>query len=94
MSAIIATAYGQRKYHDAIGAFDGILEQYSDALDLPSNVRTNLSDDLLPYLKAIQISGYESNKRRKVFVIGNTGKGPSYLFSSRDEFRKLSINYL
>ena len=43
------------------------------SLELPTNIKTNINEDLLPYLNAIQMSGYETNKTRKVFAMGNTG---------------------
>ena len=74
MSAIIATAFVQRKYDSSAANNEKISDLVDDRLQLPANIRTNPTDDLLPYLNAVQVSGYESNKRRKVFIIGNTGK--------------------
>ena len=74
MSAILATAFVHRIYYWPDANNEKISDLADDRLQLPANVRTNPTDDLLPYLKAVQVSGYESNKRRKVFVIGNTGK--------------------
>ena len=74
MSAIIATALVQRKHFSRDGKYDNLLESFDGKLDLPPNILSNLEEDLLPYLKAIQVNGYESKKHRRVFVIGNTGK--------------------
>ena len=74
MSAIIAIAFVRRRLFSKGGEYDNLLDNLDEKLELPTNIISNLSDDLLPYLKAIQVNGYESNKRRKVFVMGNTGK--------------------
>ena len=65
MSAIIGSAF--------IAVNPSDLDITSVALELPTNIKTNMNEDLLPYLNAILISGYETNKTRKVFVMGNTG---------------------
>ena len=74
MSAIIATAFVARKQYSANPAHDDVMKIKDHLLNLPPNIRKNPMKDLLPYLKAVEKSGYESNKRRRVFVIGNTGK--------------------
>ena len=43
-------------------------------LELPENVKRNLKQTLRPYLEALSVQGYETKKRRKCFVIGNTGR--------------------
>ena len=43
-------------------------------LELPEAVKLTLKHNLKPYLEAIQIDGYEDKKKRKVFMLGNTGK--------------------
>ena len=91
MSAILATAFVQRKYDSSAANNDTISDLLDDRLQLPANIRTNPTDDLLPYLNAVQVSGYESNKRRKVFVIGNTGKRFTLLYI---EFRYSNLNFL
>ena len=42
-------------------------------LELPTNVKLDLKGSLMPYLNSVQLSGYEENQTRKVFVMGNTG---------------------
>ena len=77
LSAIIATATIHKKHFSKkkISEYEEKeMERIISDLNLPPNVRSNLANDLLPYLKAITKSGYETNRRRKVFVIGNTGK--------------------
>ena len=74
MSAIIATAFAARKQHSNNSSYDAVMKITDHLLHLPLNIRKNPMKDLLPYLKAVEKSGYESNKRRRVFVIGNTGK--------------------
>lgn len=66
MSAIIAMAFNIIEPKDLnIASLD---------LDLPPNVMGNLKDTLKPYLEAIQIDGYEGKKKRKTFLMGNTGR--------------------
>ena len=43
-------------------------------LDLPRFVQNDLEGTLDSYLNALQLDGYQKNKKRKAFVIGNTGK--------------------
>ena len=42
-------------------------------LDLPQVVKANLNTMLPTYLKAIKLDGYSKEKKRKAFIIGNTG---------------------
>ena len=42
-------------------------------LDLPDFIKRSLEQRLIPYIQAIKLYGYETNKRRKMFVVGNTG---------------------
>ena len=43
------------------------------SLDIPDTVKANLNVSLKPYLQAIEVSGYEKNKIRKLMIVGNTG---------------------
>ena len=43
-------------------------------LDLPQMVQNNPKHMLKPYMNAVQLDGYQKTKKRKAFVIGNTGK--------------------
>ena len=74
MSAIIASAFVARKQYSNNHGHDDVMKIRDHLLHLPLNIRKNTMKDLLSYLKAVEKSGYESNKRRRVFVIGNTGK--------------------
>ena len=68
MSAFLAVAIITLKCgQDVVG---GIMEH----LDLPENVKENLDTNLMPYLRAIQLDGYETYKKRKMMIIGNTSK--------------------
>ena len=44
------------------------------SLELPHPVKSDLKNRLKPYLTALQLDGYQKTKKRKAFVIGNTGK--------------------
>ena len=44
-----------------------------ERLDIPDTVKANLVVNLKPYLQAIEVSGYEKNKVRKLMIVGNTG---------------------
>ena len=44
------------------------------SLELPHPVKSDLKNRLKPYLSALQLDGYQKTKKRKAFVIGNTGK--------------------
>ena len=44
-----------------------------ERLDIPDTVKANLKVNLRPYLQAIEVSGYEKNKVRKLMIVGNTG---------------------
>lgn len=72
MSALISTAYMVVKPNPSDFNINEVI------LDLPSNVKSNLKDALLPYLKAVSSSGFEKWKRRKAFIVGNTGWFLSY----------------
>ena len=52
------------------------LDQQSilNRLDIPDSVKANLMNNLEPYFQAIEVSGYEKNKVRKMMLVGNTGK--------------------
>ena len=43
-------------------------------LELPDSVQSNIEVMLKPYLSALKLDGYQKAKKRKAFVIGNTGK--------------------
>ena len=43
-------------------------------LDIPSFVMDDLDILLSPYLNALQIDGYQKRRKRKAFVVGNTGR--------------------
>ena len=43
-------------------------------LELPSSVKMDLKDALMPYLNSVLLSGYETNQTRKVYFMGNTGE--------------------
>ena len=43
-------------------------------LDVPDVVKMALRSNLKSYLEAIQVDGFEDKKKRKVYMIGNTGK--------------------
>ena len=42
-------------------------------LDLLQTTKNDLKNELLPFLKAIQLDGYQDHRKRKAFVVGNTG---------------------
>ena len=65
MSALIATASLMMKSCN--------FDIASVDLDLPEGVKTNLEKALPIFLDAVQIDGYEDRKKRKAFVLGNTG---------------------
>ena len=46
----------------------------SVTLDLPENVKRNLKELLPTFLNAVQIDGYQTSKKMKAFVVGNTGR--------------------
>ena len=50
------------------------LDVLNDHLDIPDFVKQNLDKNLLPYLRAIQLDGYENYRKRKMMIVGNTGK--------------------
>ena len=74
-SAMIAVAmvkdmlYSQNKDVSGPGKHRAILER----LDIPDTVKANLTVNLKPYLQAIEVSGYEKYKVRKLMLVGNTG---------------------
>ena len=70
-SALIATASLLVKNHD--------FDIKSINLDMPGVVQENLEEMLLPYLNAVKLDGYQTQKTRKVFVIGNTGESFKYV---------------
>ena len=43
-------------------------------LSLPDIVKMALQSTLRTYLEDIKIGGFEKRKKRKVFIVGNTGK--------------------
>ena len=42
-------------------------------LNLPDSVKQNLDQNLEPYLKAIELDGYDEQTIRKMMVMGNRG---------------------
>ena len=60
ISAIIAAAF------ITINPDDFNVESVS--LELPISVKSNLKEALLPYLKAIELCGYESNSNEKIIT--------------------------
>ena len=44
------------------------------AIELPHSVQSDIKTRLMPYLSALKLDGYQNTKKRKAFVIGNTGK--------------------
>ena len=67
MSAIIAVALEivQPNHPDK--------EEILHYVDLPDNIKRDLSSNLKLYLQAIELFGYEAKKIRKMMVMGNTG---------------------
>ena len=68
MSAILASAIVTLEPEESI--VDDIIEH----MDLPEIVKENLDMNLIPYLRAIQLDGYETYKKRKMMIVGNTSK--------------------
>ncbi len=68
MSAFVAIAI---KNFGCDGGVDDIIMEY---LDLPDIVKQNIKQNLMPYLGAIELDGYEPYKMRKMMIVGNTGK--------------------
>ena len=81
MSAILSTAYTivEPDYMD-INSFK---------LELPKAVTTRLKSALLPYLEAIGLSGFEKWKRRKAFIVGNTGKHTIFVLLCFDSIHRI-----
>ena len=52
---------------------DRLFATIASHLDLPDVIKGNLEERIIPYLQAIKLDGYDSKKKRKMFVIGNTG---------------------
>jgi hypothetical protein len=42
-------------------------------LEIPEVVKLTLKQSLRPYLGSIMVDGYADKKKRKVFILGNTG---------------------
>ena len=85
MSAILSTAYTivEPDYMD-INSFK---------LELPKAVTTRLKSALLPYLQAIGLSGFEKWKRRKAFIVGNTGKHTIFVLLCFDSIHRISYTH-
>ena len=66
MSAILAIAI------KTIGMEMNDSSLVMDKIDLPDFVKENMKDNLIPYLRAIQLDGYETYKKRKMMIVGNT----------------------
>ena len=54
-------------------------EKIEEYLDIPDFVKEDLSERLIPYLRAIQLDGYEKYKKRKLMIVGNTSKSLGHL---------------
>ena len=65
MAAVIATAF--------VIISPATLDESSWNLDLPKDIKDNMKYRLLEYLRALAIDGYEKRRKRKVFIVGNTG---------------------
>ena len=63
MSAILASAIVTLEPEESI--VDDIIEH----MDLPEIVKENLDMNLIPYLRAIQLDGYETYKKRKMMIV-------------------------
>ena len=59
--------------HNQDGSGSDKLLPILEYLDIPDTVKANLMFNLKPYLQAIEVSGYEKNKVRKLMIVGNTG---------------------
>ena len=68
MSAFVAVAM------KTVGCDDDFLALIMDFLDLPDFVKRNIPKNLIPYLRAIALDGYDTYKRRKMMIVGNTSK--------------------
>ena len=68
MSAMIAVAL------TIVDPADRLSTDIKPYLELTDIVKLNLGQGILQYLQAIKLHGYESKKKRKMFVIGNTGR--------------------
>ena len=42
-------------------------------LDIPTNIRSDMKGLLLTFLNAVQLDGYQTSRKLKAFVVGNTG---------------------
>ena len=58
----------------SLGCEKEYTEKIASYLDIPDFVKNNLSDRFIPYLRAIQLDGYEKYKKRKLMIVGNTSK--------------------
>ena len=67
-SAIIAVALTILQQEDDKGK--SILPH----LDIPDPIKYGRTDNIINCLEAIKLSGYEENKKRKVFFLGHSGK--------------------
>ena len=43
-------------------------------LEMPDPIKAQLTFKLLDYLEAIKLDGFQEKKKRKVFILGNSGK--------------------
>ena len=68
MSAVIALAILVVGCNET---FETDIRRY---LYLPEIVKDNLPRNLIPFLEAIELDGYEERKIRKMMIVGNTGK--------------------
>ena len=42
-------------------------------LDIPTNIRLDMKGMLLTFFKAVQMDGYQTSRKLKAFIVGNTG---------------------
>ena len=68
MSRLIAVAI--KNFGHGSRVFNIILEY----LDLPDFVKQNIVKNIIPYLSAVELDGYDEYMIRKMMIIGNTSK--------------------
>ena len=94
MSALIATA-------SLIVRCDNF-DISSVDLNLPEVVKPVLKKFLPPFINAFQVDGYQEKKKRKAFIVGNTGMyinlskvgiiyDQSIAFGSRDKLKNVNV---
>ena len=68
MSAFIAAA------SKTVGRDVDVSNLTMEYMALPDFVTQNLEQNLIPYLWAIALEGYEPHKKPKLVIVGNTGR--------------------